>query len=43
MRCTIKEVLHGRQWFSAGDKVFKNGEMQKVLEEIFPEKSKYEN
>jgi|SRR5665213_355609 len=42
MKESIYLALAGRPWFSTGDKCFK-GAMLEVLNELFPNKSKYEN
>lgn len=38
----IKEQIAGREWFSIGDRCFKEGGMMDVLNELYPNKSKYE-
>lgn len=38
----IKEQIAGREWFSIGDRCFKDGGMWDVLNELYPNKSKYE-
>jgi hypothetical protein len=39
----IKELLTGRSWFSVGNKAFDiGGGMEQVLQELYPNKSKYE-
>lgn len=43
MRETIYKVLEGRGWFSIGDHALKSGGMKEVLQELYPEKSIYEN
>ncbi len=42
MKQSIYKVLEGREWFSIGDKCLKSGGMQEVLQELYPNKSKYE-
>lgn len=42
MKETIYRVLEGRQWFSIGDKCLRSGSMKEVLQELYPDKSKYE-
>lgn len=37
----IRKLITGRAWFSIGDKAF-NGEIKKVLQELYPHKSRYE-
>lgn len=37
----IRQILAGRSWFSIGDKAF-DGDIKQVLQELYPEKSKYE-
>jgi hypothetical protein len=40
----IMERLEHRQWFSIGDNAFrKGGQIKEVLQELFPDKSKFEN
>lgn len=39
---SIYHALEGRQWFSIGDRALKDGKMQEVLQELYPEPSKYE-
>lgn len=38
----IKDQISGRPWFSVGDRCLNGGGMFKVLEELYPNKSKYE-
>jgi hypothetical protein len=39
----VKELLTGRSWFSVGNKAFDiGGGMERVLQELYPNKSKYE-
>jgi hypothetical protein len=38
----ITQQLKGRKWFSIGDRCFTEGGMVDVLEELYPEPSKYE-
>lgn len=38
----IKQQLQGRNWFSIGDRCFAPGGMADVLQELYPEPSKYE-
>lgn len=38
----ITGMLHGRKWFSIGDRCFAPGGMLDVLNELYPNKSKYE-
>ena len=42
MKESIYMALEGRPWFSIGDSVLRNGTMQEVLKELYPNKSKYE-
>jgi hypothetical protein len=42
MKESIYQALEGRPWFSIGDRVLKNGVMQQVLNELYPNPSKYE-
>lgn len=39
---TIYKNLEGRDWFSIDDKTLRSGGMQEVLQELYPDKSKYE-
>lgn len=39
---SITSLLHGRKWFSIGDRCFQPGGMIDVLNELYPNKSKYE-
>jgi hypothetical protein len=36
------DAIDGRRWFSIGDRCWGNGYMKQVLEELYPNKSKYE-
>ncbi len=38
----IKQQIHGRNWFSIGDKCFTDNGMSDVLAELYPHPSKYE-
>lgn len=38
----IYKALEGRQWFSTGDDCLRSGAMKLVLQELYPDKSKYE-
>jgi hypothetical protein len=38
----IKRMIEGRKWFSIGDRCFDNGAVMAVLQELYPNKSKYE-
>lgn len=38
----IKSAIDGRKWFSTGDRVFKLCPMMDIMNELYPEKSKYE-
>jgi hypothetical protein len=38
---SIMELLHGRSWFSIGDRCFSDG-MKEVLQTLYPIKSRYE-
>lgn len=38
----IKEQIAGRKWFSIGDRCFQPGGMLDVLNELYPNKSRYE-
>lgn len=38
----IKSAIAGRKWFSIGDRCFKEGGMWDVLNELYPNKSRYE-
>lgn len=38
----IKQQIASRNWFSIGDRCFKEGGMMDVLNELYPNKSKYE-
>lgn len=42
MKESICRALEGRSFFSTGDKVFRSGGMKDVLDELYPNKSKYE-
>lgn len=42
MRPSIYSVLDERQWFSIGDNSLTGGDMKQVLQELYPNKSKYE-
>lgn len=42
MKESIYRVLEGRPWFSIGDKCLRSGGMKEVLQELYPDKSKYE-
>lgn len=42
MKESIYRALEGRPWFSIGDKCLKSGAMKEVLQELYPNKSKYE-
>ena len=39
----IRGAIAGRKWFSIGDRCWKGGYMKEVLEELYPEKSKWES
>lgn len=39
---SIYQALEGRSWFSIGDRALLDGAMQEVLQELYPEPSKYE-
>ncbi len=38
----IEKLIAGRKWFSIGDRCFQPGGMKEVLNELYPNKSKYE-
>jgi hypothetical protein len=38
----FKEFIEGRSWFSVGDNGLQGGNMWKLLDELYPEKSRYE-
>jgi len=42
MKESIYRLLEGRPWFSIGDRCLKSGGMKEVLQELYPDKSKYE-
>lgn len=42
MKETIYKVLESREWFSIGDKCLKSGDTKTVLQELYPDKSKFE-
>lgn len=38
----MRAAIAGRKWFSIGDRCWDNGQMKELLEELYPEPSKYE-
>jgi hypothetical protein len=42
MKESIYQALEDRSWFSIGDRCLKSGAMKEVLQELYPNKSKYE-
>lgn len=42
-RLDVRDAIKGRRWFSTGDRAFYDASLKDILQELYPNKSKYES